>query len=127
MQTALTPAENIDVTARSIVTVINTLTSNTIVDAYYSSGFEDTPGDITLVRTDLSPVAFTVNSSRTTTWRPVLPVTGSTYNNTSRNETRPNRVYFSKTQQPEASTTSTSAQARNLSRRWCRCVQVSSS
>ena len=102
VQAALTPAENIDVTARSIVKVINTLTSNTLVDAYYSPGCEDTPGNITLVRITLSAVPFTVVSSRSTPWRPVLPVSGSTYNNTSRNEERPNRVYFSKTQQPEA-------------------------
>jgi len=102
VQTALTPAENIDATARSIVNVLNAYSGNTFIDAYYTSGFEDTPGAMYFTRTDLSETAFTVVSSRTTSWRPVLPSSGSNYNNTSRNEVKPNRVYFSKFQEPEA-------------------------
>lgn len=102
VQSALTPAENIDITARSIIKVINTLAANTFIDAYYVSTFEETPGTMFFQRIDLSTTAFTVVSNRDTCWRPVLPSSGSTYNNTSRNEVRPNRVYFSKLQEPEA-------------------------
>lgn len=101
-QTALTPAQNIDITARSIVSVMNTFAANTMVAAYYTSGFEELPGRIELERITLNVNPFTVNTSRTTAWRPVLTTTGSTYNNTSRNEVRQNRVFYSKMQEYEA-------------------------
>lgn len=100
--TSLTPAENIDATARSIVSVLNGYASNTIIAAYYTSGFDELPGRMLFDRLTLSPTAFTVVCSRSTCFRPVIPVAGSSYNNTSRNEVRPNRVYYSKLQEYEA-------------------------
>ena len=102
VETALTPAENIAITARSIVNVLNTIASNTLVAAYYASGYDDLPGEIFLEHLSLDTTPFVVTSSRSSCWRPELPTSGSTYNNTSRNEALPNRIYFSKQQQPEA-------------------------
>ena len=102
VETALTPAENIAATARSIVSVLNTITANTTIAAYYTSGFDELPGQMFFERLTLTSTPFTVTSSRATCWRPELPASGASYNNTSRNEELPNRVYFSKLQQPEA-------------------------
>ena len=102
VETSLTPAENIDATARSIVNVVNTVAANTFLAAYYTSGFDELPGRMLFDRLDLSATAFTVVSNRDTAFRPVIPTSGSTYNNTSRNEVKPNRVYFSKIQEYEA-------------------------
>lgn len=102
VETSLTPAENIDITARSIITVLNTYSFNELIDAYYTSGFDELPGRMLFQRMSLSEVPFTITTDRATCFRPVLPSSGSTYNNTSRNEVRPNRVYFSKLQEYEA-------------------------
>lgn len=98
----LTPAENIELTARSIVNVINSYSANTQIVAYYASGYQELPGRILLERLSLSPDVFTVTSNRTQAWRPVLQLGGPAFNIRSRNEALVNRVYFSKQQQPEA-------------------------
>lgn len=102
VETALTPAENIEITAQSIVRVLNTYASNTFLAAYYISGFDELPGKMLLERLTLDATAFYITCSRATPFRPVLPTTGSNYNNTSRNEENVNRIYYSKLQQPEA-------------------------
>lgn len=102
VETALTPAENIEVTAQSIVRVLNTYASNTFLAAYYVSGFDELPGQMLYERLTLDATSFYVTCSRATPFRPVLPTSGSNYNNTSRNEENQNRIYFSKLQQPEA-------------------------
>jgi len=102
VETALTPAENIAITARSIVNVLNTVASNTFLAAYYASGFDELPGRMLLERLSLDEATFTITTNRSTAFRPVLPTSGADYNNTSRNEANQNRVYFSKLQQPEA-------------------------
>ncbi len=93
--TGLTPAENIDATARSLVRVINRYSSNTSVYAIYSSGFGDLPGQITLFERTLGGGTFTITASRTTSWNPVLPGTSSA-------DRKLNGLYWSKPQQPEA-------------------------
>lgn len=100
--TGLTPAENIDLTARSIVNVLNTIATNTLFAAYYTSGYNELPGHMEFERLGLQDVTFIINSNNLTCFRPQLQPSGSDYNNTSRNEALQNRVYFSKLQQPEA-------------------------
>jgi hypothetical protein len=85
-------------TARSLVKVIN-LRQPTI-SAYYISGFGDLPGKIYIQANDYSTSEFYVTSTRTTCWNPVLSSSGT--NNASTNDENPNRIYFSKIQQPEA-------------------------
>lgn len=100
--TTLTPAENIDLTAQSIVNVLNTIAANNVFAAYYASGYSDLPGAMRFERLDLNRSSFYINSNRVSAFRPMITASGSTYNNTSRNEELQNRVYFSKLQQPEA-------------------------
>ena len=85
-------------TARSLVKVINLRQST--ISAYYISGFGDLPGKIYIQANDYSTSEFFVTSTRTTCWNPVLSSSGT--NNASNNDENPNRIYFSKIQQPEA-------------------------
>ena len=97
----LTPGsagEQISETARSLVKVINLRQST--ISAYYISGFGDLPGKIFIQANNYSTSQFFVVSSNTTCWNPVLSTSGT--NNGSANDENPNRVYFSKIQQPEA-------------------------
>lgn len=102
VDTSLTPAENIDTVARSIINVLNTYAANTFLAAYYTSGFDELPGQMRVEKLSLNPLSFYINSSRATCFRPDIPTVGFQYSNTSRNEVLPNRVYFSKAQEPEA-------------------------
>lgn len=95
VETGLTPAENIDLTARSLVRVINRYTANTTVYALYASGFGDLPGQILIFERVMGGTAFTLTTSRTTCWSPVLPGTSSA-------DRKLNGLYWSKPQQPEA-------------------------
>lgn len=103
-----TPAQQVDETARSLVRVINKQTSG-LTYAYYLSGTSDVPGQIVLENRVLTGNKFYlfVNDSDTTgiSFSPSLPDTGDTgYQSkvTSDNEVSPNRLYYSKLQQPEA-------------------------
>jgi hypothetical protein len=100
---AATPAQQVDETARSLVRVINAQDSE-IVYAYYLSGPSDVPGQILLEARTLSQDAFhlTVNDAATTgiEFNPTLPAAGSSV--ISNNEVNPNRIYYSKFQQPES-------------------------
>lgn len=94
LETALTPAENIAVTAQSLVHVINTYASNTTVYGYYVSGFNELPGRITIKERGYGASSFTVAVSRATAWY--------FQSVTSMNDVLPARVLISKFQQPEA-------------------------
>jgi hypothetical protein len=96
--TSGTASSNIADTARSLVKVINLYQST--ISAYYISGFGDLPGKIFIQANNYSTSQFFVVSSKTTCWNPVLSTSGT--NNGSSNDENPNRVYFSKIQQPEA-------------------------
>lgn len=61
-------AQNIDDTARSIVKVVNQHTSNTSIYSYYTSDFQDLPGQILFKKRTLSGSSFTVSVSRSTAW-----------------------------------------------------------
>lgn len=105
ISTLSTPAQQIDETARSIVNVINRNASE-IVYAFYESGPTDVPGKILLQSRTLGTPAFviTVDNAATTgsEFNPAIPASGSSTFNTSDNETRPNRLFYSAQFQPDA-------------------------
>lgn len=104
ISTLPTPAQQIDETARSIVNVINRNASE-VIYAFYQSGATDVPGKIQFQARTLGTTAFTltVDSDATgTEFNPAIPVTGSSVNNTSDNDVRPNRLFYSTQFQPDA-------------------------
>ncbi len=100
VETSLTPAENINETALSIIEVVNKTLDNTTVYAYYLSGFNDLPGKIQIEEIELGGADFPVTSTAGSSFSPTLPTTGTTVN--SDNDERANRIYISKVSQPEA-------------------------
>lgn len=95
-----TVAQNIDDTARSLVHVINTYSSNTYYWAIYTSGYTSLPGQITLQERGIGGISFAVTSSVGTNWSPEIPTSGTTYSST--NDINPHYIYVSKVQIPEA-------------------------
>lgn len=93
-----TPSQNITNTANSLVRVINRYATNTTIYAYYSSGFADLPGRITLRERGIGGGTFDVDSSRAGAFVPDIGTTTFT----SSNENLPNGVAISKFNQPEA-------------------------
>jgi len=89
------PAFDIQVTASNIALIANGYASNTFLAAYYTSTNSELPGKLRFDKLDFSQDAFTITSSRSSCWEQALPID-------SNNETRPNRIYFSKFNQPEA-------------------------
>lgn len=100
VDTTGTPSQNIDTTALSLLKVINTSATNTTVYGYYLSGFEDIPGKMLIEERGIGGSSFALTSTNTDTWSPKLPSAGTAQS--SDNEDRPNRIYISKKQQPEA-------------------------
>lgn len=96
--TSGTASSNIADTTRSLVKVINIKDAN--LSAYYISGFNELPGKIWIQANDYSTSLFYLTSSRTTCWNPVLQNSGT--DNSSTNDENPNRIFFSKIQQPES-------------------------
>jgi hypothetical protein len=95
-----TVGQNIDSTARSLVHVINTFTSNTVYWAVYTSNYTSLPGQITLLERGIGGSAFPIISSSGTNFSPQIPVSGTTYS--SSNNVNKHYVYTSKVQIPEA-------------------------
>lgn len=93
-----TAAQQLEQVARSFVSVLNQ--EDDIVYAYYNSGYNDVPGQILLENQDISGPHFYLNSNVGSKFTPSLPVSGSLTGST--NEVSPNRIYYSKLQQPEA-------------------------
>lgn len=94
--TSGTPSQNITNTANSLVRVINRYASNTLVYAYYTSGYSDLPGAITLSERGIGAAAFNSISTRGTAFVPNLAAsTPSTA------LVEPNVVYPSKQDEPE--------------------------
>ena len=98
--TSGTVGQQIDATARNLVSAINQDPSNTEFYAYYTSGFGQLPGQIRVAARNLSHAAFTAVSSRGGAFSPALPSSGTTY--ISSNNTVLNGFYVSKSNQPEA-------------------------
>jgi hypothetical protein len=72
LENGLTPAENINATALSIVSVVNRSASTTSVYAYYLSGFEDLPGQILFEERGIGGSEFSVKSTKGSSFNPVL-------------------------------------------------------
>lgn len=100
IDTSGTIAQNIDATARNLVSCINQDPGNTEFYAGYLSGYSQLPGQILVYARNLGHAAFTATSSRGTAYSPTIPVSGVTYIST--NNTVVNGVYVSKSGQPEA-------------------------
>ncbi len=96
-----TPAQQIDAVARSLVRIVNENPQGGI-DAQYLSGPTDLPGQISFeaIETSLIPFYLTASAPIGADFDPVLPASGETVVST--NQARPNRLYFSKIQQPDA-------------------------
>jgi len=95
-----TPSQNIDDTTRSLIRVINR--SESPVYAYYLSGPEDVPGQMLLEERIIDVDIFNVKVSTGTNsnaFNPRLPTDDS---EVSSNQSIPNRIYFSKLNQPES-------------------------
>lgn len=98
-----TPAQNVDDTARSIIRVINRFTDNTFIYAIYQADGSSVPGKILLEARDINNAAFHITAGDAETgscFDPIIPISGSSVIST--NEVSPHRVFFSKTQQPDA-------------------------
>lgn len=98
-----TPGQQVDETARSLVRIINSEDSE-IVYGFYISGVDDVPGAMLFEARQPNQIAFYVFANSATTtgtqFNPNLPASGNLV--TSDNESSPNRIYYSKFQQPEA-------------------------
>lgn len=92
-------AQAIDDTARSLVRIINQNPSE-VIYSYYVSGPTDIPGLINFERRTVVDTAFTITANNSTTGSEFNP--DLTTSSTSTNTVSPNRIYFSKFQQPEA-------------------------
>ena len=100
VETSLTVAENIDSTARNLLSVINQSSSNTSVYAYYLSGYTDLPGKILIEERGLGGSTFYGTSSKGSAFNPTWSASGT--NDASENDVSPNRVFISKDSKPEA-------------------------
>lgn len=91
------PGYDIQATAANICLVANAYSGNTFLEAYYISSDTDLPGQMAFTRATLSPYAFTITTSNPSAlcWQQPFPVV-------SVNDVKPNRVYFSEFNQPEA-------------------------
>jgi hypothetical protein len=96
------PALDIQDTAQSIVKILNLNSNAQWLNAYYMSDFNQLPGQMLFEKVDLTPETFFVTSSRSTAWSFPVPATGSNNRTTSQNDNLPNRIYYSKFDQPEA-------------------------
>lgn len=97
-QNGPTTSQQVDQIARSLNKVINQ--QDPIVFAYYLSDANDIPGQIYLESQTAVSDAFFLTSNVGNQFNPELPLNGNSV--ISSNEIRPNRIYYSKYQQPEA-------------------------
>jgi len=95
-----TTGQNIDNTARSLVHVINSYSSNTFYWAVYTSNYSSLPGQITLWERGIGGSTFALTSSNGTVYSPQIPLSGTSYS--SSNQVNKHYVYVSKVQIPEA-------------------------
>jgi hypothetical protein len=103
---AATPAQSVDETARSLVRVVNKQISE-VVNAFYLSGPADVPGAILFEDRTLGTTAFDLSvgdtsGSISTKFDPDLPTLSGGPAVNSDNEVKPNRIYYSKSYEPEA-------------------------
>lgn len=94
------PADDIEITAQSLVRVINASASNTTVYAYYTSGFASLPGQMLIEERSIGGGTFSATSNAGSAFSPALPTSGTSVS--SENDEALNGVSFSKPEQPEA-------------------------
>lgn len=104
--TTLTPSQQVNETARSLVYVINR-NDDELVYAYYLSGPTDVPGMILLESRTGGGAAFYANvnqAAMSDQFSPNIPRTSDPLplSFIADNEVAPNRIYYAKTYQPEA-------------------------
>lgn len=97
--TSTSASVRIETSAYGLITAINKHPTITVY-AYYLSSYGDLPGKILLEERSIGGSSFTATSTKATAFSPQLVTTGNVQ--TSSNEDKPNRVYFSKASQPEA-------------------------
>lgn len=97
----LSVGQIIEAMAQKIVKAINRHTDNNFLNAYYSSGFNDLPGQIQFETRFLENSIFTVTSNLTIARNAFSPKLQSP-DAVATNDVAVNRVYYSKIQQPEA-------------------------
>ena len=101
---AATPAQRIDETARSLVNIINKNQDESVY-AFYTSGLNDIPGQFVLEVRDVGINQFTITANDATVgalFNPQLPPAVGALSVEGEIETKPNRIFYSKLQQPEA-------------------------
>lgn len=99
LSTLASPSQRIDDTARSIARVVTANVSGD-VNGYYISGPQDAPGKMYFESRALDTTSFSIIASDASTGGAFNP--DITTAATAENEEKPNRVYYSKTSQPEA-------------------------
>lgn len=95
--TSGTPASNIQETAYNFVNVVNSYPGNTSHYAFYTSSSGDIPGNVTIETRTTGADAISITSSRGSAFQPALDIPLLTDNDES-----PNKIYFSKPDQPES-------------------------
>lgn len=90
-----TPATNIELTTLSLVFCVNQDPTNTMVYAFYTSGFEEIPGKFEIVERTIGGASFTADSTSPDSFNAPLPKTSS-------NSAAENTIMSAKIQQPEA-------------------------
>lgn len=98
-------AVDIDLTARSLVRVINRYSGNTGVYAYYLTGPDDLPGQILIEERGIGASAFTVlaeDTSISSMFFPAPPVGTPNSASTSTNSIQKNAIFYSKANEYEA-------------------------
>jgi hypothetical protein len=93
-----TVSQQLEQVATSLVRVLNL--EDNIVYAYYQSDYGDVPGAVLLEQQDTTGPQFYITSDQGQEFTPSLPNSGTLVSST--NEISPNRVMWSKFQQPEA-------------------------
>ena len=102
--TAGTLAENVRDTMQSLVRVINRDTTNSLFYAFYQSGAEDDPGKVRIRRRDYTDTAISLtqpSGGAGGNFEPVLPTAGTTVSTIAEADF-PNRISFSKFEQPDS-------------------------
>jgi len=99
LSTLPSPSQRIDDTARSLAKVISDNVGETVT-AYYISGPSDVPGKLNFEAKLITTGVFTITSSDASLGALFSPDITSAQSST--NEEKVNRLYYSKTNQPEA-------------------------
>jgi hypothetical protein len=76
-----TPAVNVQATALSLVFVVNQDSGQTLVYAFYQSGFADLPGMLLFEERGIGGSSFSADSSAASSFDPVLPATSDASEN----------------------------------------------